>query len=148
MYAELHGRSYFSFLDGASSPEELVERAHALGYRALALTDVDGVYGAPRAHAAARRLGMTLILGAEVTVALDEERARKLAPEGRVVVLALDGKGWARLCRVLTTARMRHAKGSACATWEEVAHDGRGLVCLSGGAGGPIDRALAARDLA
>src|SRR3989304_5999752 len=112
-YAELHCRSYFSFLDGASAPEELVERAHALGYRALAICDVDGVYGLPRAHLAARRVGPPLVVGAEVTVAETDEidrpaqPGRGFAPAGRVVLLALDGKGYARLCRTLSTPRPR-----------------------------------------
>jgi error-prone DNA polymerase len=142
-HAELHCRSYFSFLDAASAPEELVERAHALGYAALAVTDLDGVYGAPRAHLAARRLGLHLVLGAEVSVALTEAAARAASADGRVVLLALDGKGWARLTRILTAARMRHPKGRACATWDELAADARGLFALSGGSGGPVDRALA-----
>src|SRR5262249_13464786 len=65
---------------------------------------------------------------------------------GRLVLLALDGKGWSRLTRVLTAARMRCPKGSARATWDEVAADTRGLYALTGGAGGPVDRALARPD--
>ncbi len=147
-YSELHCRSYFSFLDGASAPEELVARAHELGYSALAVTDVDGVYGAPRAHTAARGLGVHLVFGAEVSVALDENEAVAGRAEGRVVLLALDGRGWARLCRVLTTGRMRRPKGGACVTWEELAAETRGLVALTGGGGGPVDRALTAGELA
>ena len=149
-YAELHCRSYFSFLDGASAPEELVERARALDYHALALTDVDGVYGAPRAHLAARQLGLPLIVGTELTVAdLDAEAlpGPGFRPAGRIVILAQDSRGWARLCRLVSSGRTRHPKGRACVPWDELAHDTRGLVGLSGGASGPIDRALAARDL-
>src|SRR5512139_1188726 len=68
MYTELHAASAFSFLDGASSPEALVERAASLGYPALALLDRDGVYGAPRFHQAAKRAGLKAIIGAELTV--------------------------------------------------------------------------------
>ena len=68
MYIELHAASAFSFLDGASLPEALVERAAALGYPALALLDRDGVYGAPRFHQAARKAGIKAIIGAELTV--------------------------------------------------------------------------------
>ena len=149
-WAELHSRSFFSFLEGAAAPEELVERAHALGYGALAVTDVDGVYGAPRAHLAAKRLGLRLVHGAEITVATTERAASPgpgFAPAGRVVVLALDGRGWARLCRIITRGRLRHPKGMACATWDELAHAPAGLACLSGGPDGPIDRALAVREL-
>src|SRR5262245_59292543 len=107
-YAELHCRTYFSFLDGASAPEDLVARAHALGYRALALTDVDGVYALPRAHVTAKNLGLHLVAGAELTVAEDEADAVAYRPAGRLVLLALDGNGWARLCRLVSTGRTRH----------------------------------------
>ena len=69
MYIELHASSAFSFLDGASLPEALVDRAVALGYPALALLDRDGVYGAPRVHLAAKKAGIRAIIGAELTVA-------------------------------------------------------------------------------
>ncbi len=74
-YAALWCKSNFSFLEGASHPEELVERAHELGLKALALTDRDGVYGTVRAHVKARELGVRLIVGAEVTVCADTEPA-------------------------------------------------------------------------
>jgi error-prone DNA polymerase len=146
-YAELHCRSYFSFLAGASEPEALVARAHALGYRALALTDVDGVYGAPRAHHAARAVGLSLIIGCELTIGDDEDAARAYRPAGRLVLLALDGRGWARLCRIISAARLAHPKGRACLAWADLAHDTTGLVALSGGAAGPAERGLARGDL-
>jgi hypothetical protein len=68
-YIELHAASAFSFLQGASLPEALVERAAALGYSALALLDADGVYGAPRFHKAAAKAGLRAIIGAELTIA-------------------------------------------------------------------------------
>src|SRR4051794_37525768 len=68
MYVELHASSAFSFLDGASLPERLVERAAALGYDTFALVDRDGVYGAPRFYQAAKQLGVRPIVGASVTV--------------------------------------------------------------------------------
>src|ERR1700745_1228938 len=68
MYLELHAASAFSFLQGASLPETLVERAAALGYPALALLDADGVYGAPRFHKEAAQAGMKEIIGAELTI--------------------------------------------------------------------------------
>src|SRR5438045_7543576 len=67
-YVELHSASAFSFLQGASLPEALVERAAALGYPALALLDADGVYGAPRFHKAAQKAGLRAIIGAELTI--------------------------------------------------------------------------------
>ena len=78
MYIELHTSSAFSFLDGASLPEKLVERAAALGYPALALLDRDGVYGAPRFHQAARAAGIKPIIGCELTVGVS--RASREAP--------------------------------------------------------------------
>ena len=68
VYIELHAASAFSFLQGASLPETLVERAAALGYPALALLDADGVYGAPRFHKAAKQAGLRAIIGAELTI--------------------------------------------------------------------------------
>src|SRR5262245_61855707 len=68
MYIELHAASAFSFLQGASLPETLVERAAALGYPAMALLDADGVYGAPRFHKAAKQAGLRAIIGAEITI--------------------------------------------------------------------------------
>ena len=68
MYIELHAASAFSFLQGASLPETLIERAAALGYPALALLDADGVYGAPRFHKAAQQAGLRAIIGAELTI--------------------------------------------------------------------------------
>ena len=68
VYIELHAASAFSFLQGASLPEALVERAAALGYPAIALLDADGVYGAPRFHKAAKQAGLKAIIGAELTI--------------------------------------------------------------------------------
>src|SRR5215471_12370443 len=68
MYIELHAASAFSFLQGASLPEVLIERAATLGYPALALLDADGVYGAPRFHKAAKQMGLRAIIGAELTI--------------------------------------------------------------------------------
>jgi error-prone DNA polymerase len=72
VYIELHCASAFSFLQGASLPETLVERAAALGYPALALLDADGVYGAPRFHKAAQRAGLKAIIGAEITIGIGD----------------------------------------------------------------------------
>src|SRR5437773_12314986 len=77
MYVELHTASAFSFLQGASLPEALAERAADLGYPALALLDRDGVYGAPRFHKAALSVGIKPIIGAELTLNL-EVRSKKL----------------------------------------------------------------------
>ena len=93
-YAELHCLSNFSFLRGASHPQELVERAHALGYRALALTDECSLAGAVRAHQAARECGLQLILGTEVMV------------EGsKLVLLATDRRSYGAISGLITTGR-------------------------------------------
>jgi len=119
-HAALWCRSHYSFLEGASSPAELVETAHALGLRALALTDRDGVYGAVRAHVRARELDMHLIQGAEVSV----------RGGARVQLLAADREGWARLCRLLTRGRLRSPKGQSVVDLEELCASAEGLHAL------------------
>ena len=93
-YVELHCHSAYSFLDGASQPEELAARAAELGYEALALTDHDGVYGSLELAHAARSLGVRPITGAEVT----------LAGGAHVTLLVESRRGYANLCRLLTSA--------------------------------------------
>ncbi|MFM7341778.1 MAG: PHP domain-containing protein, partial [Betaproteobacteria bacterium] len=104
-YAELHALSNFSFQRGASDPQELVERAHALGYRALALTDECSVAGVVRAHQAARAHALPFIPGAEFRV--HQEALRLL-------VLPHDARGWGNLCEFITAARQA-GQGSAAA---------------------------------
>ena len=123
-YAPLWCKSNYSFLEGASHPEELVERAHALGLPGLALTDRDGVYGVVRAHVRARELGVHLICGAEMS----------LAGGARVVLLAADRAGYANLCRLITRGRRRHAKGECSVTADEVCDHAAGLLALWPGA--------------
>src|SRR5207344_2438419 len=93
-YVELHAHSAYSFLDGASLPEELAARAAELGYDALALTDHDGVYGSLEFAHAAKHLGVRPITGAEVTLAGDRH----------VTLLCETRQGYANLCRILTDA--------------------------------------------
>jgi len=100
-HAELHCLSNFSFLAGASHPEELVLAAHAHGYRALAITDQCSLAGVVRAHEAAREVGMHLVVGAELS----------LEDGGRVVLLARDRDGYGRLSALVTRARRRAGKG-------------------------------------
>jgi len=101
-YAELHCLSNFSFLRGASHPEELVERAHALGYTALALTDECSLAGAVRAHLAAKERGLKLIFGTEVT----------LQDGLKLVLLATDRRSYGAICSLITIGRRRSRKGS------------------------------------
>jgi error-prone DNA polymerase len=107
-YAELHCLSNFSFQRGASQPEELVERAHSLGYSALAITDECSVAGVVRAHGEATRLGLKLLPGAEFVV-----------PGGlTLVVLPHDLTGWGNLCEFITLARRAAPKGQYRVDWQ------------------------------
>jgi error-prone DNA polymerase len=140
-YAELRCRSCFSFLEGASHPEELVARAAELGLSALALADVHGLYGIVRAHAEARRRAFPLVVGAELRVA-------DLAPgrPGRLVLLAMDREGYANLCRLATRAHCGdEAPGNAperrdaeeVGVWlADLGERARGLFALYPGADG------------
>jgi error-prone DNA polymerase len=98
-YAELRCKSCFSFLEGASHPEELVARAAELGLSALALADVNGLYGIVRAHAEAKRRALPLVVGAELAVS-----GLELGRPVRLVLLARDRDGYANLCRLTTLA--------------------------------------------
>ena len=130
-YTPLWCKSNYSFLVGASHPDELVEEAHNLGLRAVAITDRDGVYGIVRAHVKAIELGIKLIIGAQVT----------LADDSTIVLLATDRAGYANLCRLLTIGRRRSRKGESRVSWREVCAHAGGLIALWGGA----QSALAAR---
>ena len=110
-YVELHCHSYFSLLDGASSPEELIERAVTLGYPALALTDHDGLYGAMRFWRAAQEQGVKPITGAEIT----------LVNGDHLTLLAENQQGYANLCRVISAGQLAGEKGHPRFTLEMVA---------------------------
>jgi error-prone DNA polymerase len=130
-YAELHCHSNFSFLDGASHPEELVEEAVRLGLEALALTDHDGFSGVVRFAEAARAHGLPTVFGAELTLDLPPSDAATRSkprgdpppdPSGRhVVVLARDPTGYARLATAISEAQLRGRKGAPSATLEQIA---------------------------
>jgi error-prone DNA polymerase len=166
MYIELHAASAFSFLQGASLPETLVERAAALGYSALALVDADGVYGAPRFHKAAQQAGLKAIIGAELTI---ESTSHIPTPKSQITnhhsptnhksqisnqhwrlpVLVASADGYRNLCRLVTRMKMRAAKGEGALAIEEFEGFTTGLVALAGrpvldahhyGVGGLLDR--------
>src|SRR4051812_28080058 len=101
-YVELHAHSAYSFLDGASQPEELAARAADLGYPALALTDHDGVYGSLEFAHAAKGLGVRPITGVEVTLA--DGGAAGAERGSHVTLLVETSQGYANLCRLLTAA--------------------------------------------
>ncbi len=128
-YIELHAHSAYSFLDGASLPEELAARAVELGYDALALTDHDGVYGSLEFAQAAKQLGLRAITGAEVT----------LEHGAHITILCESRRGYENLCRILTDTHARtRAEGRERdllppgTTAAFVAEHAEGLVCLSG----------------
>jgi error-prone DNA polymerase len=107
-YAELHAHSNFSFLDGASHPEELAEEAERLGLTALALTDHDGFYGVVRFSEVARELGLPTIFGAELSLDLPKPQNGEADPAGRhLLVLARGPAGYARLARTMSEAHLR-----------------------------------------
>jgi error-prone DNA polymerase len=135
-YVELHCHSYFSLLEGASSPEALAARAAGLGYPALALTDRDGLYGAVRFWRAAREQGVKPIVGAEVT----------LANGGHLTLLAESQTGYANLCRLLSAGQLAGGKGQPHLTLETIASHAGGLICLCGGHQGAVAAALLVGD--
>ena len=135
-YAELHARSAFSLLDGASAPEAIVARAAAVGLAGLAVLDRDDVGGAVRLHRAAREAEVTLVHGATLT----------MEDESALPVLVVDRLGWANLCRLLTDARMHGRRGSPRTSWDALGARSAGLIVLTGGAEGAIGRALARGD--
>ncbi|GLY01866.1 error-prone DNA polymerase [Actinoplanes sp. NBRC 101535] len=107
-YAELHCHTNFSFLDGASHPEELAEEAARLGLTGLAVTDHDGFYGVVRFSQAARELGLPTIFGAELSLGLSRPQNGEPDPEGlHLLALAHGHEGYARLARVISQAQLR-----------------------------------------
>ena len=172
MYVELHSHSAFSFLDGASLPEELAAAAAELGYGAIALTDHDGLWGSMELAQACRGLGVRPITGVELTVAAPgspppSEPHRGNCPPGcfHLTLLVEDARGYRNLCRLLTIAhahtrvwndrfegsspkdsrahaRTRSGGRAPCIPFAELERHAEGLVCLSGCA---RDGALAGR---
>lgn len=122
-YAPLWCKSHFSFLEGASSPEELVEQSAALGLKHMALTDRDGVYGIVEAHQKAQTLGIHLIVGSEVS--LDDD--------SKLILLVKHRQGYAQLCRLITLGRRRHKKGTSSVSWADICSRADGLIALWGG---------------
>ncbi|MCW3001684.1 MAG: polymerase alpha subunit [Conexibacter sp.] len=152
-YVELHCHSAFSFLDGASLPEELVVAASERGHTALALTDHNTVSGSMEFAQAASALGVRAIHGAEVDV-VDPEADEDGAPTRHVTLLVRDATGWRNLCRLLTRAhaKTRDTPGrrrvlEPVLTIADLAEHAEGLVCLSGCAGHGVHDEPTARAL-
>jgi error-prone DNA polymerase len=166
-YVELHAKSAFSFLEGASVPEELIAACAELQMPAMALLDLDGVYGAPRFHLAGKKNGIKAHIGAEITVqrpfkvqcptsnvqrqkhdighwTLDIGPEHSSSQKRTVIipVLVRNRAGYQNLCRLITLMKLRvpkHAKPGECAvTTDELAAHARGLICLTGGEQGPL----------
>jgi error-prone DNA polymerase len=147
-YVELHARSAFSFLEGASLPETLVSTCARLGMPAMALLDRHGFYGAPRFHMAAKQAKIKAHIGVELAVANNEIVNNEVAknendPSANYPLLAATRAGYQNLCRLITTAKLRVPKNNvATTTLAELQSHSEGLVCLTGDETGPLARAL------
>ncbi len=170
MYIELHAASAFSFLEGASVPEELAAVCAERGMAAMAVIDRDGVYGAPRFHLAMKKAGMKAHIGSEITFSPQKHRVigrsgdRVIkepvqitgSPDHRITRLPLlvaNREGYQNLCRLVTKIKARGPKnpaGGGRATREpltvaneaDLEEHARGLICLTGGDDGPLAAAL------
>jgi error-prone DNA polymerase len=131
-YCELHAHTAFSFLEGASEPEAMAERAARLGLPVMAVTDRGGVYGIPRFHKAAREAGVEAIVGAEAV----------LSDGSRLPLLVQDARGYSDLCRMLTSGALGRPKGEAVVSWELLERHAGGLFALTGGESGPLMQIL------
>ena len=132
MYIELHARSAFSFLEGASTPEELVQAAALHGMPSMALLDRDGLYGSPRFHLRAQKIKVAAHIGAEITSSTG----------GRLPLLVTSRKGYQNLSRLITRMKLRAKKGEGSIQPEEIREAHKGLICLTGGGEGPLAHAL------
>jgi error-prone DNA polymerase len=140
MYIELHARSAFSFLEGASLPEALIATCAEYGMPAMALLDRNGVYGAPRFHLAAQKNKLRAHIGAEITV---DDTLFGEAGQARYPLLAESRHGYQNLCRLITRTKLRAKKEESAARMEELEEHAGGLVCLTGGDDeGPLAEAL------
>ncbi len=165
MYIELHARSAFSFLEGASLPEELAAVCAQLGMPAMALLDTDGVYGAPRFHLAANKAKIKAHIGAEISADLFSPQRHRgtektnqqsrinsqqlhssvslcLCGEFRLPLLVESRAGYQNLCRLITKMKLRAKKGEGAVCADELQEHASGLICLTGGAEGPLAATL------
>ncbi len=158
-YAEMRAASAFSFLDGSSLPEDLIEEAARREIPAVALVDRNGVYGAPRFYKAAKAAGIKPLVGAEVTLCAEGTLSSRGAPRlrsgqaarrgipdlsSRLTLLVENRAGYKNLCRLITAGAMGKPKGETSVTLEQVAAHAEGLHVLTGGEEGPVARALVA----
>jgi error-prone DNA polymerase len=117
-YVELHCKTNFSFLEGASHPQELVTEAARLGYAGISVTDRNSLAGAVRAHIAAKEVGLKLVVGAEIT----------LVDARPVLLWAMNRTGYGRLCQLLTRGRRQAPKGECRLAFADVAEHASGLL--------------------
>jgi error-prone DNA polymerase len=159
VYIELHSRSAFSFLEGASLPEKLVEVCASLGMPAMALLDRDGVYGSPRFHLAAQKAGIRAHIGAEVRLSplfasknvsrgtsendFQFQFGQRREGEVRLPLLVASRAGYQNLCRLITKMKLRAGrKEGGTAERQDLSEHADGLICLTGGDEGPLTAAL------
>src|ERR1700726_4016500 len=140
-YIELHAASAFSFLEGASQPEQLIERAVALEMPAMALLDRNGVYGSARFHTSAKRNTIRAHIGAEIAVSSFGPRLtppawvphQHVGQPARLPLLCESRAGYQNLCQLITQFKMRErGKCEGAATWEDLQQYSPGLVCMTG----------------
>jgi error-prone DNA polymerase len=150
-YVELHAASAFSFLEGASQPEAMAERAAELGMPAMALADRNGLYGVARFRTTAKRCGAKAHIGAEIAVSSFGERLTPAAwlphqfpaEPPRVLLLCASRTGYQNLCQLVTRFKMRETtKTEGAATLDDLEEFSAGLICLTGGKEGPLAAAL------
>ncbi len=151
-YVELHGRSAFSFLEGASMPEAMAQQAANLGMPALGILDRDGLYGAPRLYMTAAKLGLRSHIGAEISTnelgsqVLPEPWQPHTIPERpvRLSLLCESQTGYKNLSQLITGYKLQQkTKGEGLAPYRMIEERAEGLVCLTGGDEGPLAAALA-----
>src|SRR5215813_5950278 len=148
-YTELHCHSHFSLLDGAASPETLVQRAFELGMDSLALTDHDAVYGAVTFARTAKLCGLQPIFGTELTLTLEDGKKWKSPkggksprpPEAHLTLLVENETGWRNLCTLISRARQNAPKGQAALPIADLEGRTEGLIALSGCRKGEIPAA-------
>jgi error-prone DNA polymerase len=162
MYIELHTRSAFSFLEGASVPEELAEVCHSHQMPAMALLDRDGIYGSARFHLAMKKLGRQAHIGAEITSLLPHVSLSDNVVLPRISLLCASREGYQNLCRLVTRMKLRAPKypaalprktkhavdedfisySQAVASTDDLGEFSSGLICMTGGEEGPLSYAL------
>ncbi len=136
----MYASSAFSFLQAASSPEDLACEAARLGYSCLALLDRDGVYGAPRFYRACKSQGVRPLVGAAVSLKLDDPQLG--AGTCSLPLLCRSQQGYRNLCRLITRMKLRAHKGAGECRLRELEEFSAGLVCLTGGEDGPLRRLM------